>query len=69
MPPSGEKPPSPYGPLLALGGSLAAWLAGGALAGRWLDSRFGWSPWGVLGGMLIGAAGAGFTFYRTVRKL
>ncbi|HLV25658.1 MAG TPA: AtpZ/AtpI family protein [Gemmatimonadales bacterium] len=29
-------------------------------AGQWLDSRFGWAPWGTLLGVFIGAA-AGFT--------
>lgn len=28
--------------------------------GQWLDRRFGWTPWGTLGGVFLGA-GAGFT--------
>lgn len=28
--------------------------------GQWLDRRFGWTPWGTLLGVFIGAA-AGFT--------
>lgn len=32
-----------------LGGTLA-----GLGAGAWLDCQFGWRPWGLLGGLVVG---------------
>jgi len=30
----------------------------GYLAGRWLEQRYGWSPWGSMIGILVGFAAA-----------
>jgi F0F1-type ATP synthase assembly protein I len=40
-----------------VGLELAGATAGLALVGYWLDQRFGTSPWGVLGGFVIGIGG------------
>ena len=29
-------------------------VAAGAIIGLWLDKKFGWSPWGVIGGVIAG---------------
>jgi ATP synthase protein I len=43
-------------------------LAGAALIsgaiGWWLDQKFGWSPWGVLTGLLIGCCGGFYLFIK-----
>ncbi len=54
--------------IFTLGGSIAVWMTGGVLAGRWMDSHFTSTPWGLLSGALLGALGSGYTFYRVVRK-
>lgn len=41
----------------------------GALAGWWLDGRYGWSPWGVLIGTLLGVGAAVNTLVRVVRDV
>ncbi len=32
--------------------------------GQWLDRRYGTGPWGVLGGVLVGASAAFYSMYR-----
>ena len=36
--------------------TAVAELVAPALAGLWLDGRFGWSPWGVTVGALLGVS-------------
>ena len=67
--PPEEKSSSPVGLLFTLGGSLAAWMTGGVLAGRWMDGHFASGPWGLVLGASLGATGAGITFFQVVRKL
>src|SRR5580765_2789111 len=40
-----------------VGLELAGATAGLALVGYWIDSKFGTSPWGILGGVIIGIVG------------
>lgn len=40
-----------------VGLELAGATAGLALVGYWIDRRFGTSPWGILGGVVIGIVG------------
>ncbi len=42
-----------------------AYLAGIGYLGWWLERRYGWEPWGLLGGLL---AGTGFGLYRLIRE-
>jgi F0F1-type ATP synthase assembly protein I len=37
-----------------LGGMIVGFSIAGYLAGNWLDGRFGWSPYGVVSGILVG---------------
>ena len=48
-----------------IGLELAGILAGLALAGYWIDGRFGTSPWGILGGVVLGLVGG---LYNLVRE-
>ncbi len=63
------KLPPDLGILLTLGVSLAGWITGGVLAGRWIDQHWGLQPWGTLGGALVGITGSALTVYRIVRHL
>ena len=40
-----------------VGLELAGATAGLALIGYWIDTKYGSSPWGMLGGVLIGIVG------------
>lgn len=48
-----------------VGLELAGAMAGLAFVGYWIDKRFGTSPWGILGGVVIGLAGG---LYNLVRE-
>jgi len=48
-----------------IGLELAGVTAGLALVGYWIDGRFGTSPWGILGGVVIGLVGG---LYNLVRE-
>ena len=45
-----------WGRFLGLGMEVAVGVALGVLAGWWLDRRFGWSPWGLIIGAMVGLA-------------
>jgi F0F1-type ATP synthase assembly protein I len=40
-----------------VGLELAGAMAGLALLGYWIDGRFGTTPWGIIGGVVIGLVG------------
>jgi ATP synthase protein I len=40
-----------------VGLELAGAMAGLALLGYWIDGRFGTTPWGIIGGVVIGLIG------------
>jgi hypothetical protein len=40
-----------------VGLELAGAMAGLAFIGYWIDRRFGTSPWGILGGVILGLVG------------
>jgi F0F1-type ATP synthase assembly protein I len=48
-----------------VGLELAGATAGLALVGLWIDRRFGTSPWGIIGGLVIGIVGG---LYNLVRQ-
>lgn len=44
---------------------LSIAVVGGVLVGRWLDGRYGWDPWGTLGGVIFGS----FVGFRSLWQL
>ena len=48
-----------------VGFELAASVIGFTLVGYWLDRHFGWRPWGVLGGALLGIVGGLYNLVKT----
>jgi len=66
-PPSeGSRALGAAGKYVGLGVELVIPILLGIWIGRWLDRRFGWTPWGTLGGggLMIAAGLTGF--FRTV---
>jgi ATP synthase protein I len=47
-----------------VGLELAGATAGLALLGYWIDRKFGTSPWGILGGVVIGIVGGLYNMIR-----
>jgi ATP synthase protein I len=47
-----------------VGLELAGATAGLALVGYWIDRKFGTSPWGILGGVVIGIVGGLYNMIR-----
>lgn len=52
----------------AIGIEFAVWVALFLLAGRWLDGKFGWDPWGTAAGGLLGALVGMFMLIRRVLR-
>lgn len=50
----------------ALGTQFAFTVAAGVLVGWWLDSKYGWSPWGMVGFGSLGIAAAFYHFLKEV---
>lgn len=47
---------SSAGRFVGIGLQIAVGVGLGFLVGRWLDNRYGWSPWGLLVGVMLGLA-------------
>lgn len=45
-----------WGNYLSYGLSIAIGVGLGVLVGGWLDKRYGWTPWGLVGGGMLGLA-------------
>jgi F0F1-type ATP synthase assembly protein I len=45
-----------WGKYLGIGLEMAIGALLGYFVGRWLDNRYGWSPWGVMIGSMTGVA-------------
>ncbi len=46
-----------FGQFAWIGLQVGVGVGLGALVGGWLDRRYGWSPWGMTLGAMIGLAG------------
>jgi F0F1-type ATP synthase assembly protein I len=47
-----------------VGLELAGATAGLALLGYWIDGKYGTTPWGILGGVIIGIVGGTYNLVR-----
>ena len=65
----GNKWARDFGPFLTLGLQLAITVVIFFLLGRWLDGKFGTSPWGMLVGLAIGIVGGFIRFFRTAIEM
>ena len=45
-----------WGQFLTLGFETAVGVALGYFVGHWLDTKYGWDPWGTLVGAMLGMA-------------
>lgn len=56
------------GPYLSLGAGLAVPVALFALAGHWLDRRWGTEPWLLLAGSVLGIVVGFYNFFKVVLR-
>jgi F0F1-type ATP synthase assembly protein I len=56
------------GALLALGTTIALCVALGVVVGLWADQAWGTSPWGLMGGLVLGTGLAVVSVVSLVRK-
>ena len=67
-----DRPPADTGGdarSLALISTAVAQMVVPILVGVWLDDRYGWSPWGMAAGAVVGVGGGFFLLVRMSRKL
>jgi F0F1-type ATP synthase assembly protein I len=58
-----------YGEVASLGVSFILSLLIGTAIGWWLDNKFGWKPYGFLGGLALGLAAAVRSAYVVLKPL
>lgn len=63
-----DRAPQSWLRYLGLGLELGAAIAVPTLVGEWLDRRYGWAPWGVLGGFAFGLGAGFYHFIRSSQK-
>ena len=57
------------GPYLTMGIQLAVPVVVFFFVGRWLDGKWNSAPWGMIGGIVLGAAGGMIKFITSALKL
>jgi F0F1-type ATP synthase assembly protein I len=60
---------SNWGQGLAMGFETAVGVALGYFAGRWLDKKFGWEPWGSLVGAMLGLVAGAYLLIKEVNRM
>jgi F0F1-type ATP synthase assembly protein I len=58
-----------WGRYAGLGTQIAVGVGLGALVGTWLDNKFNWAPWGVLGCSMLGLASGLYLLFKDVSKM
>ncbi len=58
-----------FGQAISMGIEIAGGVGLGILVGYWLDGRYGWSPWGVVIGAIVGLAGGMYLMIKEALKL
>jgi F0F1-type ATP synthase assembly protein I len=53
---------------LAQASTVVAQMVVPIVAGVWLDDRYGWKPWGLVVGALLGVGGGFLSLVRLARK-
>jgi ATP synthase protein I len=58
-----------WGQYLGLGLEMAVGVTLGYAVGWWLDRKYGWSPWGVTVGSLLGVAAGMYLLIKEALKM
>jgi len=54
---------------LLLISSAVAQMVVPILVGVWLDNKYGWKPWGMVAGAVLGIVGGGWSLYVISRRM
>lgn len=57
------------GEALSLGIEVAVGVGLGLIIGSWLDKRYGWEPWGMLVGSMLGLAAGLYLLIRQTSRM
>lgn len=52
-----------------VGLDIAVSVVLGLLVGSWLDRKYGWAPWGVIAGLVLGTATGFNMLFKTAKKM
>lgn len=58
-----------WGQYLGLGLEMAVGVGLGYVVGSWLDKKYGWAPWGVLVGSMLGLAGGMYLLIKQALRM
>jgi F0F1-type ATP synthase assembly protein I len=58
-----------WGRYFGIGLEVAVGVSLGFLIGWWLDSRFGWEPWGTVVGAMLGLAGGLYLLLKEAMRM
>jgi hypothetical protein len=62
-------PDPSWGRFAGIGLQVAAGAGLGALVGMWLDRKYGWAPWGVTVGVMIGVVAGLYLLIKDAIKM
>ena len=63
----GEKDPR-WGQTLVSGFEMAVGVALGYFVGHWLGTKYGWEPWGSVGGSMLGMVAGAYILIKEVNR-
>ena len=58
-----------WGQFLGMGLQMAVGVGLGLVVGNWLDGKYGWSPWGVTVGVMLGLAGGMYLLIKEALRM
>ena len=58
-----------WGRFAGIGLQVAVGAGLGALVGSWLDKKYGWSPWGVTVGVMLGVIAGLYLLIKDAMKM
>ena len=58
-----------WGQFLGMGLQMAVGVGLGLAVGSWLDRRYGWAPWGVLVGVMVGLSGGMYLLIKEALRM
>ena len=58
-----------WGQFLGMGLQMAVGVGLGLVVGNWLDGKYGWAPWGVLIGVMLGLGGGMYLLIKEALRM
>ena len=58
-----------WGKYVGVGLQILVGVGLGVLVGQWLDRKYGWEPWGVMIGSMVGLAGGMYLLIKDAMRI